>query len=60
MANGLRNCRHSLNPHEQHELIQDWAIGVEVEEDVANNPINQAIARLRFGAGSLSGEMERK
>ncbi len=36
-----------LSPSEQHEMIQDWFIGVEAEADFTFNPIFQALEDLR-------------
>jgi hypothetical protein len=35
-----------LPPDEQHEIVQDWVIGVEVEAGLRNNPISVAVAEL--------------
>jgi hypothetical protein len=36
----------NLPPDEQHEVIQDWVIGVEVEAEMKNNPISIKLAEL--------------
>lgn len=54
-----------LSPSQQHEMIQDWFIGVEVEADVAFNPIFQALEDLRrqvykkLGSISFTSTFER-
>lgn len=35
-----------LSPPQQHELIQDWVFGVEIEADFEHNPIYRACAAL--------------
>jgi hypothetical protein len=36
-----------LLPDEQHELVQDWVIGVEVEAELKNNPISVKVCELK-------------
>ncbi len=36
----------NLPPDEQHEVIQDWVIGVEVEAEMKNNPISIKVSEL--------------
>jgi len=40
-----------LNPAQQHEMIQDWVFGVEVEADLTHNPIYKACAELQRELG---------
>jgi hypothetical protein len=43
-----------LNPSQQHELVQDWVFGVEIEADFEHNPIYRACADLQTELG-ISG-----
>lgn len=45
----------ALSPTDQHEFLQDWAIGVEVEADVTNNPVFQELQRLQTLTEHWSG-----
>jgi len=40
-----------FDPDEQHEIIQDWVLGVEVMTDLKYNPIHKKTAELSLSAG---------
>lgn len=37
----------NLSPDEQHEVIQDWVLDIEVEAEMNNNPISVKVEQLR-------------
>jgi hypothetical protein len=41
-----------LLPHDQHELVQDWVWGVEVEEDLEHNPVVRLSAEMAMELGA--------
>jgi hypothetical protein len=47
-----------LPSSEQHEIVQDWVIGVEVDADVELNPIYQASGRIQMDVGVPSYRVE--
>jgi hypothetical protein len=42
-----------LPPDEQHEVVQDWVIGVEVEAEMKHNPISVRVCELERQVGFL-------
>ncbi len=47
-----------IDPSTQHELIQDWVFGVEIEMDFEHNPIHRKTAELSMELGSPSHNFE--
>ena len=48
----------ALTKSEQHEIIQDWVMGVEVISDIKHNPIYQITGELALKAGTSGFSME--
>jgi hypothetical protein len=42
-----------LPPDEQHEIIQDWLVGVEVDAEMRHNPVSRKVAELEREIGFL-------